>query len=248
MKQEMTAIPVPEDLLMSPLPDSLILLKDKEKKYTLLANQPVLKAGKEPSIVTQNKFLGVLGCEETPSGRRRKAVDCFGASTWNETSSIGEMKKQKILSTSQLAREMSTCGGESSTSVGLKTKTNLQIGIKKGGESDPRVACAYSNKTKVVGKHAEKEKKISPTKLKQNSSKNRFGDKFLSKMPFKDTTYACQTGMDTEFYFMVTPSSNSLDLDNWAQCDNCEKWRLLPLGLKPEELPDKWLCSMQTWL
>ncbi|KAM7280784.1 hypothetical protein ACFE04_007918 [Oxalis oulophora] len=35
---------------------------------------------------------------------------------------------------------------------------------------------------------------------------------------------------------------------DWACCDNCEKWRVLPLGIKPEHLPDKWLCSMQSWL
>ncbi|KVH91484.1 uncharacterized protein LOC112528978 [Cynara cardunculus var. scolymus] len=36
--------------------------------------------------------------------------------------------------------------------------------------------------------------------------------------------------------------------DNWVGCDRCEKWRLLPIGIEPENLPDKWLCSMSTWL
>ncbi|KAI3804649.1 hypothetical protein L1987_26352 [Smallanthus sonchifolius] len=36
--------------------------------------------------------------------------------------------------------------------------------------------------------------------------------------------------------------------DNWAGCDRCEKWRLLPIGIEPDNLPDKWLCSMSTWL
>ncbi|KAI3690578.1 hypothetical protein L2E82_48693 [Cichorium intybus] len=36
--------------------------------------------------------------------------------------------------------------------------------------------------------------------------------------------------------------------DNWVGCDRCEKWRLLPAGMEPENLPDKWLCSMSTWL
>ncbi|KAI3505752.1 hypothetical protein L1887_27968 [Cichorium endivia] len=36
--------------------------------------------------------------------------------------------------------------------------------------------------------------------------------------------------------------------DNWVGCDRCEKWRLLPAGIEPENLPDKWLCSMSTWL
>ncbi|KAL0916382.1 hypothetical protein M5K25_013887 [Dendrobium thyrsiflorum] len=36
--------------------------------------------------------------------------------------------------------------------------------------------------------------------------------------------------------------------DNWACCDICEKWRLLPNGTNPDDLPKKWTCSMQFWL
>ncbi|KAM7276122.1 hypothetical protein ACFE04_017988 [Oxalis oulophora] len=36
--------------------------------------------------------------------------------------------------------------------------------------------------------------------------------------------------------------------DNWVCCDKCQKWRLLPVGLNPEHLPEKWLCSMLYWL
>ncbi|KAL2345391.1 hypothetical protein Fmac_006676 [Flemingia macrophylla] len=36
--------------------------------------------------------------------------------------------------------------------------------------------------------------------------------------------------------------------DNWVQCDKCHKWRLLPVGTNPDNLPDNWLCSMLNWL
>ncbi|XP_031274415.1 uncharacterized protein LOC116132874 [Pistacia vera] len=36
--------------------------------------------------------------------------------------------------------------------------------------------------------------------------------------------------------------------ENWVCCDSCEKWRLLPIGTKPEQFPDDWLCSMLNWL
>ncbi|XP_039048801.1 cysteine-tryptophan domain-containing zinc finger protein 3-like [Hibiscus syriacus] len=36
--------------------------------------------------------------------------------------------------------------------------------------------------------------------------------------------------------------------ENWVQCDRCHKWRLLPFDTKPEQLPEKWLCSMLNWL
>ncbi|KAK6913796.1 Zinc finger, CW-type, partial [Dillenia turbinata] len=36
--------------------------------------------------------------------------------------------------------------------------------------------------------------------------------------------------------------------EDWVCCDRCQKWRLLPYGTKPEQLPEKWLCSMLNWL
>ncbi|XP_056611495.1 MORC family CW-type zinc finger protein 3a isoform X2 [Triplophysa dalaica] len=31
---------------------------------------------------------------------------------------------------------------------------------------------------------------------------------------------------------------------NWAQCDECQKWRKLPDGIDMDRLPDKWFCRM----
>uniref|UniRef100_A0A6P4AP26 uncharacterized protein LOC107433251 n=1 Tax=Ziziphus jujuba TaxID=326968 RepID=A0A6P4AP26_ZIZJJ len=36
--------------------------------------------------------------------------------------------------------------------------------------------------------------------------------------------------------------------EDWVCCDSCQKWRLLPFGTKPEQLPEKWLCRMLNWL
>jgi len=36
--------------------------------------------------------------------------------------------------------------------------------------------------------------------------------------------------------------------ENWVCCDKCQKWRLLPYGADPDNLPKKWKCSMQVWL
>ena len=32
--------------------------------------------------------------------------------------------------------------------------------------------------------------------------------------------------------------------DTWAECELCSKWRNLGPGVQPDELPDKWDCSM----
>ncbi|XP_042475090.1 cysteine-tryptophan domain-containing zinc finger protein 7-like isoform X2 [Macadamia integrifolia] len=36
--------------------------------------------------------------------------------------------------------------------------------------------------------------------------------------------------------------------ENWVACDKCQTWRLLPFGVEPTVLPEKWLCSMLDWL
>ncbi|KAI4319424.1 hypothetical protein MLD38_033022 [Melastoma candidum] len=36
--------------------------------------------------------------------------------------------------------------------------------------------------------------------------------------------------------------------DHWVCCDKCQKWRILPPGRNPDNLPDKWVCSMLDWL
>lgn len=43
-------------------------------------------------------------------------------------------------------------------------------------------------------------------------------------------------------------ASTVLIEEDWVCCDRCQTWRLLPFGIKPEQLPEKWLCSMQNWL
>ncbi|KAI3460828.1 hypothetical protein Pfo_017491 [Paulownia fortunei] len=36
--------------------------------------------------------------------------------------------------------------------------------------------------------------------------------------------------------------------EDWVSCDKCKKWRLLPRGTNPKNLPDKWVCRMLNWL
>ncbi|KAI3980088.1 hypothetical protein MKX01_042742 [Papaver californicum] len=46
----------------------------------------------------------------------------------------------------------------------------------------------------------------------------------------------------------VPPMVPPLVIEEWVCCDKCEKWRLLPFGMNPSQLPKKWLCTMLTWL
>ncbi|XVF66250.1 hypothetical protein PTKIN_Ptkin10aG0020300 [Pterospermum kingtungense] len=53
--------------------------------------------------------------------------------------------------------------------------------------------------------------------------------------------------LDSHTAAPVAPASVLIQED-WVQCDRCHKWRLLPFGTGPEQLPEKWLCSMLNWL
>ncbi|GFE52985.1 CW-type Zinc Finger protein [Babesia ovis] len=36
-------------------------------------------------------------------------------------------------------------------------------------------------------------------------------------------------------------------VENWAQCENCKKWRRLPASVNTDNLPDLWVCSLNIW-
>ncbi|KAK4766934.1 hypothetical protein SAY86_014685 [Trapa natans] len=74
----------------------------------------------------------------------------------------------------------------------------------------------------------------SDTKLKE-----RVGDKLATKVS------------PPEVPLIVSPPASMAPVlikENWVCCDKCEKWRLLPVGKDPKNLPKKWLCSMLDWL
>ncbi|GMH25996.1 hypothetical protein Nepgr_027839 [Nepenthes gracilis] len=48
---------------------------------------------------------------------------------------------------------------------------------------------------------------------------------------------------------MSDPAPAGVDMDDsWVCCDKCQKWRLLPHGTKVDSLPERWICSMMTWM
>ncbi|XP_062087465.1 cysteine-tryptophan domain-containing zinc finger protein 7-like isoform X2 [Humulus lupulus] len=52
------------------------------------------------------------------------------------------------------------------------------------------------------------------------------------------------------FFSDAAPPTGPPELiqENWVCCDKCQQWRLLPFGTNPEDLPEKWVCSMLDWL
>lgn len=78
------------------------------------------------------------------------------------------------------------------------------------------------------------------------------GKKIDNRLVSKDAPHSCQPTMENGLASEVVPAAAAaapiVIEENWVCCDKCQKWRLLPFGTKPEQLPEKWLCSMLNWL
>lgn len=85
-------------------------------------------------------------------------------------------------------------------------------------------------------------------KPKEKLSGKKIDNRFVSK----DAPHSCQPTMENGLASEVVPAAAAaapiVIEENWVCCDKCQKWRLLPFGTKPEQLPEKWLCSMLNWL
>ncbi|XP_019439306.1 PREDICTED: uncharacterized protein LOC109345011 isoform X2 [Lupinus angustifolius] len=79
---------------------------------------------------------------------------------------------------------------------------------------------------------------------------NKVNDQLLAEPCTKDASGSFPVVENKHAPEMITSavSAPQLIAENWVCCDSCEKWRLLPTGIKLEQLPEKWLCSMQNWL
>ncbi|KAG6664314.1 cysteine-tryptophan domain-containing zinc finger protein 7-like isoform X1 [Carya illinoinensis] len=86
-------------------------------------------------------------------------------------------------------------------------------------------------------------------KRKGRSSSKKVDKQSVSGASNKNTSAVCpiaKNGLTSEM--APTMAVPVVIEEHWVQCDRCQKWRLLPYGTKPEQLPDKWLCGMLNWL
>ncbi|KAB2625234.1 hypothetical protein D8674_016894 [Pyrus ussuriensis x Pyrus communis] len=76
------------------------------------------------------------------------------------------------------------------------------------------------------------------------------GKKSDNQLLSKDVPVPCQQTKENGLASELVPAAAAPVIieEHWVCCDSCQKWRLLPLGTKPEQLPEKWLCSMLNWL
>ena len=85
-------------------------------------------------------------------------------------------------------------------------------------------------------------------KVKDRPSSNKVVNQLLARPSITDASGIFPSAENKSAPEMVSAAAPQLIAEDWVCCDRCQKWRLLPTDLKPEQLPEKWLCSMLNWL
>ncbi|CAJ2661985.1 unnamed protein product [Trifolium pratense] len=149
--------------------------------------------------------------------------------------------------------------GMASRSKIIKTnsvKDNKVRGSSKGSlkekKSDQKVDGFPGNSAIKTSKSINNNEKpiTSGAKLKERPSGNKVVNHLLAR-PCKTDALGLFPMVENNPAPEMIPlevAAPQLIEEDWVACDSCQKWRLLPTGLKPEQLPEKWLCSMLDWL
>lgn len=96
----------------------------------------------------------------------------------------------------------------------------------------------------------EVECKSSKDKPSEKLSCKMVDNRLISGGSVKDAPTTCRPTLENGLASENVPAAAASFVieEDWVCCDRCQKWRLLPFGKKPEQLPEKWLCSMLDWL
>ncbi|XP_061336743.1 cysteine-tryptophan domain-containing zinc finger protein 5-like [Gastrolobium bilobum] len=95
-----------------------------------------------------------------------------------------------------------------------------------------------------------KKQSVFGAKVKERPSGNKVVNQLLDGPCIKDASGSFPIAENGPAPEMIASAvaAPQLIAEDWVCCDSCEQWRLLPTGIKPDQLPKKWLCSMLNWL
>ncbi|CAN4106191.1 unnamed protein product [Withania somnifera] len=136
---------------------------------------------------------------------------------------------------------------------------------KKSSKKDAQVTHAFDAQLEKPANQLDSLGRPPDDKLKKSKLEARKGQLLSSaksrQVPSKniDTHVACATPMKDPSAVGIQGAEELVSgaearvsavviEEDWVACDKCEKWRLLPYGTKPEQLPERWMCSMLYWL
>ncbi|KAF3456193.1 hypothetical protein FNV43_RR00843 [Rhamnella rubrinervis] len=115
---------------------------------------------------------------------------------------------------------------------------------------DPRDRTLSGGPKDAYLEDVQVEQKVILDKPKESLSGKKVDNRSMSEASLKDAPNACPPIMENGLASQMVPAPVAPVVieEDWVCCDSCQQWRLLPFGTKPEQLPEKWLCSMLNWL
>ncbi|XP_014505537.1 uncharacterized protein LOC106765429 [Vigna radiata var. radiata] len=193
------------------------------------ASKNNLKGEQGPIKVMADAKKGVIGSSDRAMVNDRKSTGI------GVTSSKIEMHKMKLM-----GNKVRDCDRGS-----LKRK---KLQLKLDG-IDPTDGPPL-NKDTVNADLYHAKKSANEVKVKEKPSGNKVVYQLSAVPCVKDApgTFPVAENKPTSEMVLSAAAAPQLIEEDWVCCDSCQKWRLLPMGLKPEQLPEKWLCSMLYWL
>lgn len=168
-----------------------------------------------------------------------------------KSSSKGKKKSRRSQISADLASEAegSLISGPSEVPKGKKffgkiqnLKSHDDIKIHKALQPETKEVVTNHKYFSPEGPSLYKSKEIST----QNDINVQLGTMILNEESVNNGDLSRNLGLASKVE--PVPAEHVLIEENWAQCDRCDKWRLLPYEYNTDQLPDKWLCRMQTWL
>nr|XP_043635603.1 cysteine-tryptophan domain-containing zinc finger protein 5-like [Erigeron canadensis]XP_043635604.1 cysteine-tryptophan domain-containing zinc finger protein 5-like [Erigeron canadensis] len=260
----MTSFPVSGSLLLSPLPYDVLHLT--EKKLEDDSCGPVHK-GSQESTVTALHGSDLVKVDRNVLGEKSKSSEknsvSMESTNGNDIRNATGVTEKKGSSVDHLTPKNKT------PSSGLKRKS------EDGSKSD---SFTSKNKDKSHGLKSYKEDLKKDSGKARETYKDFFGeldiehdhDELTLEKPSefiyvkgtgdnskllrenlnrneskKISSFTMGNGLESDAVApMVVPVVN----EDWVGCDKCNKWRLLPPGVNPGSLPEKWKCSMLDWL
>ncbi|KAK8968349.1 hypothetical protein KSP40_PGU014075 [Platanthera guangdongensis] len=207
----------------------------------------------------------LLACKRLPQSRSapkapgRTIVPSTRGSSYEGTCN-GLSNQMKVSSTSSFNN--SKLGG--SSIVGASTRETATKNHTKDHNVINKVGTMTTKKKNFHARDVTTEHKSKRPKSRKESSHN-YSEELKREVGRPDHMVApliAKNGIKNNKTDMKKSSMKSLDsksgmpsseepvetFNNWACCDICQKWRLLPNGINPKVLPKEWECCMQYWL
>ncbi|XP_074571034.1 cysteine-tryptophan domain-containing zinc finger protein 7-like [Curcuma longa] len=114
---------------------------------------------------------------------------------------------------------------------------------------ETRVGSSNNLKVKSKAMKHKHEESIMPFQpFKERSGGKKMGDTLASGTSVSEPVAVPLTCNAPAADAPVAAQASIVIEENWVQCDICQKWRLLPYGTNPGDLPSKWQCNLLNWL